>query len=57
MVIKPVETIVERIIRVMDIDVCRCPWCKKGLLVPLAVVPRTRSPTFIGLDVHHLIRS
>ena len=44
MVIKPVETTIERIARLMGIDVRQCPHCKKGHLVPVAIVPRMGSP-------------
>jgi hypothetical protein len=44
MVIKPVETTIERIARLMGIDVRQCPICKMGQLVPVAIVPRIRSP-------------
>lgn len=44
MVIKPVETIIERIDRLTGIDVLKCPFCKKGRLVPVAIIPRIHSP-------------
>ena len=44
MVIKPVETTIERIARLMSIDIRQCPICKMGQLVPVAIVPRIRSP-------------
>jgi hypothetical protein len=44
MVIKPVETIIERIERLTGIDVLKCPFCKKGRLVPVAIIPRIHSP-------------
>jgi hypothetical protein len=50
MIIKPVETDIERINRLIGIDICRCPRCKKGLLVYVNVVPRSRSPTLSGMD-------
>src|SRR4030043_1230776 len=55
MVIKPVEYTLERINRVMGFDVHQCPHCKKGRLIPVTVMPRIRSPAFIGLAVHYLI--
>ena len=44
MIIKPEETTIERIARVIGIDVHRCPWCKKGQLVATSIIPRVRSP-------------
>ncbi len=44
MIIKPVETTTERIARLMGIDVRKCPSCKMGQLVLVAIVPRIRSP-------------
>jgi hypothetical protein len=44
MVIKPVETIIERINRLTGIDVLKCPFCKMGRLVPVAIIPRIHSP-------------
>ena len=44
MVIKLAETTIERIARLMGIDVRKCPCCKKGQLVPVAIVPRVRPP-------------
>ena len=44
MVIKPEETTIERIFRLMGIDVRLCPSCKIGQLVPIATVPRIRPP-------------
>ena len=50
MIIKPLETNVERINRLTGIDICRCPRCKKGVLVYVNVVPRSRSPTLSGIN-------
>ncbi|MCK5134193.1 MAG: IS91 family transposase [Bacteroidales bacterium] len=44
MTIKPKETSIERIFRLMGIDVRQCPCCKVGHLVPVATVPRIRPP-------------
>ena len=44
MIIKPVETTIERIARLTGIDVRQCPWCKKGNMVAVAIVPRIRPP-------------
>ncbi len=44
MVIKPVETTIERIARLMGIDVSQCPCCKMGKLLLVATVPRIRPP-------------
>ena len=41
---KSVETTIERIARLMGIDVRQCPICKMGQLVPVAIVPRSRPP-------------
>jgi len=49
MVIKPVETIIERIDRLTGINVRQCPCCKKGHLVPVAIVPRMGSPPSLVL--------
>ena len=47
MIIKPVETNIERIARLIGIDVRQCPCCKKGQLVPVATVPRIRPPPIL----------
>jgi hypothetical protein len=39
----PHETTRERLIRLTGFDVCRCPFCKKGTLVPVHERPRIRS--------------
>ena len=44
MVIKPAETTIERIARLMGTDVRQCPCYKKGQLVQVAIVPRIRPP-------------
>lgn len=44
MVMKSVENTIERIARLMGIDVRQCPICKMGQLVPVAIVPRNRPP-------------
>jgi hypothetical protein len=44
MVMKSVETTIERIARLMGIDVRQCPICKMSQLVPVAIVPRSRPP-------------
>jgi hypothetical protein len=44
MVIKPPETKPERILRLMKVDVHRCPHCKKGQLKEIEIIPRIRSP-------------
>lgn len=49
MLIKPEETTIERINRLMGINVYLCPYCKKERMVPVAIIPRIRSPTF-GID-------
>jgi len=46
-VVKPLETTIQRIKRVLGIEVCRCPACKKGRLIPVAILPRIRSPGFV----------
>jgi len=45
LVIKPAETNIERINRLIGIDICRCPRCKKGQLILVDVVPRSCSPS------------
>ena len=50
MVIKPVETNIERINRLIGIDICRCPRCRKGKLILVDVIPRSRSPTLFCLN-------
>ena len=50
MLIKPEETITERINRLMGIDVYLCPFCKKARMLPVAIIPRIRSPTW-GIDL------
>jgi hypothetical protein len=44
MIIKPQETTEERLRRICNFDVERCPHCKKGRLVLIKVMPRIRSP-------------
>jgi hypothetical protein len=44
MIIKPQETTEERLKRICNFDVHRCPHCKKGRLVLIEVMPRIRSP-------------
>ncbi len=44
MLIKPNETSADRIKRLTGFDVCRCPFCKKGTMHIVEVVPRIRSP-------------
>ncbi len=44
MVIKAVETTIERIARLTGVDVRQCPGCKVGQLVPVATLPRIRPP-------------
>lgn len=44
MVMKPVDITIERIARLTGIDVRRCPFCKKGQLILVAVIPRVHSP-------------
>jgi hypothetical protein len=41
------ETPAERLKRICNFDVYRCPHCKKGLLVLIEVMPRIRSPAFV----------
>jgi hypothetical protein len=45
LVIEVPESVAEQIKRVMNIDVHQCPFCRKGRLVPTAIVPRVRSPS------------
>lgn len=39
-----IETRQERIVRLTGFDACKCPSCKKGKMVRLSVIPRSRSP-------------
>jgi len=50
MVIKQVETTIERINRLIGVDITRCPCCRKGKLILVDVIPRSRSPTLIWLN-------
>jgi hypothetical protein len=50
MVIQQVETAVERINRLTGVDVTHCPRCRKGQLILVDVIPRSRSPTLLGLN-------
>jgi hypothetical protein len=38
------ETTLQRIKRLTGFDVCKCPFCKKGTMRVIEVVPRSRSP-------------
>jgi len=38
------ETVQQRIERLTDFDVCQCPYCKKGHMHTIEVLPRIRSP-------------
>lgn len=44
MAMKPKETTEERLKRVCNFDIYRCPHCKNGRLVLIEVMPRGRSP-------------
>jgi hypothetical protein len=44
MIIKPQVTTEERLKRICNFDVHRCPYCKKGRLVLIEVMLRIRSP-------------
>ena len=48
MVVEQMETSVERIKRLIGVDVTRCPLCRKGRLIPAGIIPRSRSPTSPG---------
>ena len=50
MVIQPVETAIERINRLLGFDITLCPCCRKGKLILVNVIPRSRSPTNLGLN-------
>ena len=50
MVIQQVETAIERIIRLLCVDITLCPCCRKGKLILVDVIPRSRSPTLLGLN-------
>lgn len=55
MVVKLEETTVERINRVLGIDLFCCPFCRKGQLIPVTIVPRIRSPGFVKKTVEKLM--
>lgn len=57
MVIKQAETSVERINRLIGVDVTICPLCRKGQLILACVIPRSRSPGIPGLIVYGLQES
>lgn len=44
MVIKPKETSQERLNRLTGFDACKCPFCKKGTMQVVEVLPRIRAP-------------
>jgi len=50
MVIQQVESTIERINRLTGVDLACCPFCRKGRLIPAGVIPRSRSPTSVGLN-------
>lgn len=43
--IKPKETTQERLLRLTGIDVFECPFCKKGKMIVIEILPKVRSPT------------
>jgi hypothetical protein len=43
--IKLKETPQQRLLRITDIDVYKCPFCKKGQMVLMQVLPKIRYPT------------
>jgi len=45
---QPPETNLQRIERLTGINLCTCPVCKKGKMVLVKVLPRIRSPAWIG---------
>ena len=45
---KPKETSQERLLRLTGFDVFLCPFCKKGRMVTIEIIPRIRSPD-VGL--------
>ncbi|MCK4923143.1 MAG: hypothetical protein KAS71_18980 [Bacteroidales bacterium] len=45
-IIKLVEATTERIKRLLGFDVQQCPYCKKGRLVSVDIIPRIQSPPF-----------
>ncbi|MFZ0280115.1 MAG: transposase [Bacteroidales bacterium] len=50
MVIQQVESTLDRINRLTGVDLACCPLCRKGRLIPSGVIPRSRSPTWPGLN-------
>jgi hypothetical protein len=45
--LQPDETVIERITRLIGLDISACPRCKKGKLVFAGIIPRSRSPTLV----------
>jgi tRNA(Leu) C34 or U34 (ribose-2'-O)-methylase TrmL len=45
MAIKPRETVQQRILRLTGFDVYLCPFCKKGHMATIEILPRVRSPS------------
>jgi len=56
MVIQPAETMIDRITRLIGIDITHCPRCRKGQLIHIDVIPRSRSPTLLRLNSFSLQR-
>ena len=50
MVIQQEETFIESINRLIGGDITLCPSCRKGKLILVDVIPRSRSPTILGLN-------
>ena len=48
-VLQHAETTIDRISRLTGVDITRCPCCRKGQLILIDVIPRSRSPTLLGL--------
>lgn len=43
--LQPQETVVQRIARLTGFDISTCPYCKRGRLICVGIIPRSRSPT------------
>ena len=45
--IRPEETNQQRLLRLTGFDICLCPYCKKGRLVTIEMLPRIRAPASV----------
>jgi hypothetical protein len=54
MVTKQVESTIERIKRLIGVDITCCTHCRKGRFILIDVIPRSRSPTLLGFNSIYL---